>query len=286
MLVTEFTSEKRAGTTIWLSRSIADPKFVDVLADLDKLLRDPKCRIVKDQKKIKVGRVTVHIAGAVRSLYIKRYNAFSLRYKLLSPFFHSGAWRALRGAAVLAEAGIPSAEPLAAVEVRVVGILQGSFFVTEEIAGAITSDTYWVEDLGNRAGRAGFRKRRLFLSELAALFHNLHARATYHNDLKDANIMARSSDDSENVEFFLLDLEGVRRCRYLSGRRKVKNLIQIYRTLGRHLSRPQQLFFLKRYIKPAPNDRQIMRDLIKRVVHRAERLDAWKARRDTKIREG
>jgi hypothetical protein len=258
---------------------MADPRFVDVLADLDGLLNDPKCRIVKDERKIKVARITVSIAGEIRSLYLKRYNAFSLRYKLLSPFFRSGALRALNGASVLREVGIASATPLAGVEDRVFGILQRSFFVTEEIAGAKTVDAYWVEDLRNRQGRAGFKGRRLFLSELAALFHTLHARRTYHNDLKDANIMALPGDKSETTKFFLLDLEGVRRCHHLSRRRKVKNLIQIYRTLGRFLSRSQQLFFLKHYMKVPPVSRKAVRDLSERVINRTRRLDAWKARR-------
>lgn len=275
----EFKSERRAGTTIWVARSITDPAFVDALADAEELLKDPKCQIIKDQRKIKVGRVTMSIGGKMRSLYLKRYNAFSLRYKLLSLVSRSGAVRALQGAVLLAEAGIPSAAPLAGLEERVFGMLQRSFFVTEEIAGARTSDVFWIEDLLNRQGPAGFKARRLFLRLLAALFHNLHVRRTYHNDLKDANIMALSGEKHEPVKFFLLDLEGVRRCRYLSRRRKVKNLMQIYRTLGRHLSRSQQLFFLNHYMQHSSPSRKAMRNLIERVLDRAQRLDAVKVRR-------
>ena len=278
MLLPQFKSERRASTTIWVSRSITDPTFVDALADADGLLKDPKCQIIKDQTKIKVGRIALSITGEIRWLYLKRYNAFSLRYKLLSPFFRSGAVRALKGAVLLAQARIPSAKALAGAEERAFGILQRSVFVTEEITGAKTADAYWIEDLRNRQGRAGFKVRRLFLSELAALFHNLHARRTYHNDLKDANIMALPGENNESVKLFLLDLEGVRRCRYLSRRRKIKNLMQIYRTLGRHLSRSQQLFFLNQYLKSPPPSRKLARVLIERVLDRTRRLDALKVR--------
>jgi len=278
VLLPEFKSERRARTTIWVSRAIADPAFVDALADGDGLLNDPKCQIIKDQTKIKVGRIALSITGEIRCLYLKKYNAFSLRYKLLSLFFRSGAVRSLKGSVLLAEAGISSAKPLAGMEERIFGILQRSFFVTEEITGAKTSDAYWIEDLRNRRGRAGFLVRRLFLSELAGLFHNLHAQRTYHDDLKDANIMALPGENSQPVKFLLLDLEGVRRCRYLSRRRKVKNLMQIYRTLGRHLSRSQQLFFLHRYMKSSPPRRKDARDLIETVLDRARRLDALKVR--------
>jgi len=276
VLKTQFKSARRARLTIWVARSITDPMFVDALVNADGLLKDPKCQLIKDQRKITVGRIKVSVGGEIRSLYLKRYNAFSLRYKLMSLFSRSGAVRALRGAVLLAEAGIPSVLPLAGVEERFFGILQRSFFVTEEITGAKTSDAYWTEDLRDRADGEGFKIRRSFLAELAALFHNLHARRTYHSDLKDANIMALPGENQGPVRFFLLDLEGVRRYRYLSRRRKIKNLMQLYRTLGRHLTRSQQLFFLNRYMENPSPSRKAVQDLIRCVINRARRLDASK----------
>jgi len=263
--------------TIWVARSIEDPTFVDVLADLDGLLNDPKCQIIKDQRKIKVGRIVVRIGAQMRSLYVKRYNAFSPRYKLLSPFFRSGALRALAGSSILADAGIARAAPLAGVEERRFRILRRSFFVTEEIAGAKTAGAFWTEDLRDRQGPAGFKRRRVFLGALAGLFHDLHARRTYHDDLKEANIMALAGDPCDPVRFFLLDFEGVRRGYHLSGRRKIKNLVQIYRTLGRRLSRSQQRYFLKHYLGTSAASRKDVRIIIKKVLDRAERVDAGKA---------
>ena len=106
--------------------------FIERLAHADQLLRDPTCQIIKDQKKIKVGRLNVAVAGIVRSVYVKRYNAFSLRYKITSPFIRSGALRALRGAAILRQANIATAVPVAAVEHRFGGVLSKSFFISEE----------------------------------------------------------------------------------------------------------------------------------------------------------
>jgi lipopolysaccharide kinase (Kdo/WaaP) family protein len=277
VLLTEFNVEKRGRTTIWISPSFVDPKFVDALADVDQLLEDPRCEIIKDQRKIKIGSISVNVAGQIRSIYIKKYKAFSFRYSLFSLFFRSGTLRAVEGASVLAEAGIASAMPVAAVEERVFGCLQRSFFISEGIANAITTVAYWNEKLRRWQGQAGFTRRRLFLSALAALFNDLHGRRIYHNDLKDANIMAVSSGNDDTIRFSLLDLEGVRRCSRLSRRRKVKNLVQIYRTLGRHLSRSQQLFFLKRYLELAPRNRIARRDLINRVLSRAKRIDDLKA---------
>jgi hypothetical protein len=240
-------------------------------------LQDPHCEIIKDQRKIKIGRIAMDIAGQARSIYIKRYNAFSLRYRLFSLFSRSGALRALEGVSLLAEAGIATARPVAAVEERRFGCLERSFFFSEEIANAATAGAYWNEKLRHRQDGATRARRRLFLSELAALFKALHGQRIYHNDLKEANIMAVSSGSEDSVTFSLLDLEGVRRCSCLSRRRIVKNLVQIYRTLGRHLFRSQQLFFLKCYLGALARNRRSQRDLINRVLHRAKRVDDWKA---------
>ena len=276
MPFTEFILEKRGSARVWLSGAYADPAFVDLLADADRLFDDAKCHVIKDQKKIKVGRLSVNVSGKIRSIYVKRYNVFSLRSRLGSLFFQSGALRSLQGADVLAEAGIPTAMPLASVEDRIYGMLRKSFFLSEEIAGAKTADRYWIDNLQDRKDREGFQLRRAYLARLAGLFHTLHARQIYHDDLKDANIMAVAGDNGGSVDSFLLDLEGVRRCSRLSQRRRVKNLVQLYRTLGKHLTRSQRLSFLKNYFPASYSDRTLKRNLVVRVLRRAHRVDRRK----------
>lgn len=279
MPLTEFIVEKRGSATVWLSSSYRDPAFVALLADADRLFEDAKCHVIKDQRKIKVGRMTVSITGEARSIYVKRYNVFSLRSRLESLFFRSGALRSLQGADLLAASGIATVTPVAGVEDRVYGMLRRSFFVSEEIAGAKTADACWTEQLQGHRGRDGFLLRRGYLARLAALFQSLHARQIYHDDLKDANIMAVTGND-EPVQFLLLDLEGVRRCFRLSERRRVKNLAQLYRTLGRHLTRSQGFCFLKNYLGDSYADRKRRRKLAVRVLRLAHRENRRKARAD------
>jgi hypothetical protein len=278
--LTEFIVEKRGSATVWLSSSYLDPAFVGILADADRLFENEKCHVIKDQRKMKIGRLTVRIAGEARSIYVKRYNVFSLRSRLQSLFFRSGALRSLQGADLLAASGIATATPVAGVEDRVYGMLRKSFFVSEEIAGAKTADVWWTEQLQDHKGRDGFLLRRAYLARLAALFHSLHARQIYHDDLKDANIMAVTGGNDEPVQFLLLDLEGVRRCSRLSERRRVKNLAQLYRTLGRHLTRSQGLCFLKTYLGDSYADRKGRRKLAVRVLRRAHRENRRKVRGD------
>jgi hypothetical protein len=262
-----------------MNRSLAVPSFIDRLTDVDQLLGEPTCQIIKDQRKIKVGRLTLDIAGAQRTIYIKRYNAFSLRYKFASPFMRSGAFRALRGAAILREIAISTARPVAAVEHRICGVLTRSFFISEEIAGGESVDAYWRNELQALHGQSGIEQRSRFLVALARLFNTLHARHIYHNDLKDANILAVADHAERSVSFVLLDLEGVKRYVRLSEKRRVKNLVQLNRTLGRYLSAADKLAFMKNYLGASFARRKLRRRLIENVLGESNRLDAMKAGR-------
>jgi tRNA A-37 threonylcarbamoyl transferase component Bud32 len=179
---------------------------------------------------------------------------------------------------VLCKAGIPTVTPVAAVENRRCGIVYESFFISEEIVNGKTADAYWNENLQLK-GREVFNGRLAFLRQLAGLFQALHAEQIYHGDLKDANILVAAQHSGRSISLFLLDLEGVRRYARLSQRRRVKNLVQLYRTLGRYLSPSQRLFFLKCYLGPLFVDRRLKRRLIRRVLTVARHVEQLKARR-------
>ena len=243
----DFVLHKRGALRITVRRSLAEDSILEMLADPDSFFGLPQCQIIKDQRKIKVARIKLAIQGKTTTVYLKRYNAFSWRYRLGSLLQSSGACRSLKGAALLAQSGIGTPRPLAVVESRSWNMLTKSFFLSEEIARGKTADAYWRDRLAGCAGSARVRQRRRFLDHLGGLFALLHRKRVYHNDLKDANIIV-SPDDHEGEMFFLLDLEGIRVCRYLTLRRRVKNLVQLHRTFGKTLSAPQKLYLLKSYL--------------------------------------
>jgi len=281
-----FILHKQGNAVIWVDRKFANKKFIEQLADADRMFAEPESEIIKDQRKIKVGRINLRVAGAFHSLYVKRYNAFSLGYKIISPLMRSGAFRALAGAAILRAAAIPIATPIAAVENRHRGALTKSFFISEEIIGGKTADAYWRDELKNLPGQEGFSLRRRFLAELAGLFAALHEQQIYHNDLKDANILAVADRSTQSVRLFLLDLEGVRRYTKLSPARRIKNLVQLNRTFGRYLRRLEKLFFVKTYLGANFTERQGKRELIESVLSESTRLDALKSRQARSYRLG
>ena len=269
----EFVLERRGSLSLHVVRTLTEDLMRNLAPDPDHFFDLPGCEIIKDQKKIKVARVKIEIQGDVRTVYLKRYNAFSWRYRLGSLFQSSGALKSLNGAAILSESGIRTARPLAAVDSRSWGMLNRSFFISEEIENGKTADAYWREELLTMKGKEGTRRRKRFLQGIGELFRCLHQQNVYHNDLKDANILVRPDFSTGGEHFYLLDLEGIRRYRRLNRRRQTKNLVQLNRTLGKYLRATEKLRFLESYLGSSFSNRIDKRDWVASVLRQSSRLD-------------
>lgn len=269
----EFVWEKRGSLSIYVVQTLAQELLPSIAADPDHFFHLAGCEIIKDQRKVKVARLKLEIQGEAKTVYLKRYNAFSWRYRFGSIFQSSGAVRSLRGAVILCESGIPTVRPLAAVDSRSWGMLNGSFFLSEEIENGKTADAYWREELLTMKGKEGIRRRKRFVGAIGELFRSLHQRGVYHNDLKDANILVRPDFSGSAEQFYLLDLEGIRRYRKLNRQRQIKNLVQINRTLGKYLRVTDKLRFLESYLGPSFSNRIDKRDWVASVRRQSDRLD-------------
>jgi len=272
----KFVRFKRGYITCWIASDYQSPTDIAQLLQADGLFAYPGSFVVKDQRKVKVARVGLNLGGRLNTVYLKRYNAFSLRFKVGSLFSTSGARQALLGSILLREGGVLTPEPIAALESRCWGMLTKSHFISHEIVNGQTADTYWCECLLPLPGSEGYRRRRRFLKKLARLFRTIHERHIYHNDLKDANILVTDNGETGDAAFYLLDLEGIRKCIHLGRRRRVKNLVQLNRTLGKFLRPSQKLFFLKAYLGEAFLDNCQKMRWVADVVNKSLRLDRRK----------
>lgn len=269
----EFVWEKRGSLSLRVARTFAVDLMPHMVPDPDHIFFLPGCEIIKDQRKIKVARAKFKIQGELKTIYLKRYNTFSWRNRVGSLFQVSRALKSLNGAAILSESGIRTARPLAAVDSRSWGMLDKSFFLSEEIKDGKPADAYWRETLLPMKGKEGTRRRKLFLRGIGELFRSLHRQNVYHNDLKDANILVCPDSNAASEHYYLLDLEGVRRYRRLNRRRQTKNLVQLNRTLGRYLRPTDKLRFLESYLGPSFSHRIDRRDWIAKVLSRSRRID-------------
>lgn len=100
---------------------------------------------------------------------------------------------------------------------------------------------------------------------------SLHAGNIYHSDLKASNILVLDSTPTSERNFHLVDLQGLKKCLYVSERRRIKNLAQINRTLGDQLTRTEKLFFVKTYLGDQYRGRKRKRDFVRRIVEQTRR---------------
>src|SRR5437867_3573289 len=218
---------RRGPLRAWLAPGVDLEHTIAADGDPDHLLTRPDCRIVKLQRKVVVGRVET-AAGA---LWVKRYAVYAWRVVLASLWRTSPAFGAWAGARALAAHGFATPEPIAAIEFRRAGLLRRSFFVTREVAGAVTADVRWRSILADPDARRRRAARRALARALGDLFRRLHAAGLYHNDLKDVNVLTHGPPAAPRL--VLLDLERVRALGRVGRRRRVKNLVQLARPLGR-----------------------------------------------------
>ena len=270
----EFVLEKRGQLSIQVARSLTEELLAKIVPEPDHLFELPDCEIIKDERKIKVARVKMEIESSVKTVYVKRYDALSWRYRFGTLFESSRALRSLSGAAILAESGIQTARPLAAIELRSWGMLNRCFFLSEEIEGGKTTGAYWRQDLLAVTGKEGMHGRRRFMRGMGELFRSLHKQGIYHNDLKDANIVVRADSNSGAERFYLVDLEGIRRYRRLNRRRQIKNLVQLNLSLGAYLRPTDKLRFLASYLGPLYSNRIHKRNWVASVTGQSDRLDS------------
>lgn len=251
----------------------------EMLTRLPDLFLQEECKTIKMEKKIRVVRLPLRIGWTIKSVYVKQHNALSFRHRLASLFCASAALRSLSGAVILLQEGYATARPIAAVEYRHWGLLIKSFYISEEVAAAKTIADHWRENLGCLTGVEGRLKKRVVLRKLARLFKSLHEQRIYHNDLKASNVLVLDGGSTSEESFSLIDLQGVRKCFYVSKRRRIKNLAQINRTLGSHLSQTEKLCFIKAYAGNDFSDQGRTRRLVRSTLAETSRQIAKGIRR-------
>jgi tRNA A-37 threonylcarbamoyl transferase component Bud32 len=226
-----------------------------------------------------VGRV-VTSAGPV---YVKRYNVFAWRLALTALWRGSPARAAWEAAEALSERGFGVPERIAAIERRRAGVLTSSFFVTREVAGATTADVRWEAILADSDPGRRREARRALARALGELFRRLHAAGVYHGDLKDVNVLVGGTPARPRC--VLLDLENVTVGADVARRRRVKNLVQLARTLGRRASATDRARFLRAYLG-TESGREERRAWARAVLRRAARKDRTKPARGAGPRPG
>ncbi len=178
------------------------------LDDPDKLLAEADT-IYKNDEVVTVVRLLVRgqRAGA---WIVRRLNYGRWRHRLRDLFRASRVERNFRDGLWLEQAGIATARPLAVGVRRVFRWPRCAYLITEEVPEAVTL-------------KGHIARRRVLPSpvirRLAELVAQLHEHQCSHRDLKGTNVLLDGQ-----LRPWLIDLDGIRRCRRLGTRRAQADL--------------------------------------------------------------
>jgi hypothetical protein len=175
-------------------------------------------------------------------VFVKRFKPYAWYRRLEWLLTSTPARRSWRQAATLEAAGFRVPQALAVAETRTSGVPADCYFVTASLPGAEPAGRYWRE----RAAGLGVRERRALLVAFARELRRLHDARFYTRDANADNFLVRLSGGND-PEFFLLDLENVRRVRAVSERRRAKNLVQLHRPVRGTIGLRDRLRFLREY---------------------------------------
>lgn len=270
------------GLVGWIRRDLQGDLFANFIRDPERFLKDPLSRILKNGKKVQVFQRTLKTdQGSAQNVIIKRFYHPSVLRRLMFFVIPSPSLRCLEGASLLGSNGIPTAVPLAALEHRNWKGLGISYYVAEEIADSQSLSVFWGDVLPTLSMGRSVKGRRKILEELAGLFYKLHSRGIYHQDLKGTNILIRV-EDSDQYRCVLVDVDGVSKKTRLSWRKRVKNLVQLNRTLGKRLNLREKAFFLKYYADKFSLTRSDRKALVRRVFTVTQKSDLRSNRKRAK----
>jgi len=213
----------------------------------------PASRIIKMTARASAGFLRL----GEKEAFFKRIETGSWSRGLLSRLGGSHAARALRGAEILERAGFAHSRPLAAIEARWLGAIRVSYVITEPLRSARIFSQFALADGRN------FQRREWICRRVASEIKNLHDAGIYTLDMQETNLMLESHGDQLTVYF--IDLEDFRQARRVSTRRRLLNLVQLDRSVGRFIPRTRRLRFLYCYLGYKPS-KEHARQLVRRLL--------------------
>lgn len=220
-----------------VAAAIAGTPLAAVLVAPERLLSAPQARLVKDHRRTAVAAISIE----GREIFVKRFKPYVWYRRLEAAIVATPARRCWQAAKELESAGFAVAPALAIIETRRCSIPEDSYFITDAVPGAEPGGRFWLGEC-----LAPPERRRLLLAA-AAYLRRLHDGGFYSRDANADNFLVRASP-AGRLEFFLIDLENVRRLRGVSRRRRVKNLVQLARPIRASVRRVDQVRFVRAYL--------------------------------------
>ncbi len=222
------------GSFCWEARrGVLHQKVLSVMTKPESFLKTSEFYF-KNSRVVTVSRVPGSAPGEP-DLVLRRLKYGKLSHRIKDTFRASRTRRALYHGLLLEKNGIATPRAFAATETRQLRLPTAAYLITEQIPGAQTLIKF-VSQTSNDCGTLAVR--------LADLLARLHNKGFSHRDLKPTNILI-----DENLNPFLIDLDGLRVWKSVTAQRSVADLVRLAQGISGHRKklRFSSWRFLKRY---------------------------------------
>jgi len=274
------------GRTAIALRQVPKPVLEKLLEDPRAPLTDSEVTRLKEAPRSTVARVKVLLGGRHENWVLKRVG----RKSWWRGFWRDSAGRrAWKAAHALASSHVPTPRPQVLIESARARLGRESYLFTSWIEGGLTLDRHLRERIAPLLPRDRREQVRALTEQLAAMVRRLHENRFDHRDLKALNFVVASGEgtegenpkqpeatDSQRTEaahcVFLLDLDCVRRRRFVSQGRRAKNLARLHVSFHADplVTRTDKLRFLRRYLPWGLRGRHDWKALWRRIDHLTE----------------
>ena len=233
---------------------------------LDELTRNANFRVVKKNLRTLAGVVPVN----GNELFLKRVTYDSWIKGIVARLCGSRARRTIRGAAALRRAGLAHPNLLAAFEQRQGGSVGVSYVLVEYLRRPKILSRFALADGHD------LRWRQIISARLAQEIRELHEAGCYTRDLQETNLMLEMQGSMPKIYF--TDLEDFRRLPRVPWRFRLRNLVQLDRSIGRFVSRAHRLRFLRQYMGYKASRAEV-REMVVRLDRMRKRIERRRLRR-------
>ena len=223
----------------WLAPELRGTALGAALSAPERVLADRDTRFVKDHARTAVAAATVD----GRAVFIKRWKPHRWYRPLVWLLTGTPGSLSGRSAAALEHAGFRVPEPLAIAERRTFGVPVDSYFVNATLPQSRPVGEFWNDE----ARGLPVHERAVLLRALAAELARFHDAGFYSRDANADNFLVVWKNRGEAPQFYFIDLENVRHVGQVSRRRRVKNLVQLYRIARGRMRLVDRARFLRAY---------------------------------------
>lgn len=230
-----------------------EDRFLSFLGALPEMVSENRRPLLDEREDRLYLAVEIEHGEEKKPLFIK-VDDFTRRIRLKKWFRNffvpSRARKSWRAGEALIKHGIPTATPIAFLEMRRWGFLLRSYLLVQRLPSAEAIHQRYKRLYRRCADPALAKEKEVLLGALARALAAMHENGIFYGDLKASNVLAYPAE--KRMELAFVDLESVRLSRKISLARRVEDLGSLLCSFLGIVSRRDAFRFIKIYMAASP----------------------------------